>query len=37
MFNETTFREVLLSSAKVNDYVAQISRKYVNLDGNNRT
>ena len=36
MFNEAMFRIMfLLSSSNVNDYVAHIYSKYVNLDGNN--
>ena len=38
MFNEATFREMILpSSGNVNDDVAHIQRKYAELDGNNRT
>ena len=38
MFNEVTFREILLpSQGNVNDYVAQIKRKYADLQGNNKT
>ena len=36
MFNEATFREILVpSSGNVNDYVKQIYRKDAELDGNN--
>ena len=35
MFNEATFREILLASSEnLNDYVVHISRKYADLDGN---
>ena len=35
MFNEASFQEMLfLSSRNVNDYVAHICSKYVDLDGN---
>ena len=38
MFNEATFREILLpSQGNVNDYVTQIKRKYADLHGNNKT
>ena len=37
MFNEATFREILLpSSGNVNDCVTHIERKYADLDGNNK-
>ena len=38
MFNEDTFREILLpSSDKICNYVPHVHRKYLAFDGNNRT